>query len=78
MLFRSLGGDFEKVATYANGDPMAIVQGSVGLIGCHLESEQSWYLKKYMQPHWHDGEHHMMLLQYVADFLLEDTQLALF
>ena len=73
-----LGGDFEKVATYANGDPMAIVQGSIGLIGCHLESEQSWYLKKYMQPHWHYGEHHMMLLQFVANFLLEDTQLTLF
>ena len=69
---------FTTIARYANGDPMAIVQGSIGLIGCHLESEQSWYLKKYMQPHWHYGEHHMMLLQFVANFLLEDTQLTLF
>ena len=72
------GGDFEKIATYANGDPMAIVQGSIGLIGCHLESEQSWYQKKYMQAHWHHGEQHKMLLQFVADYLLEESQMALF
>lgn len=73
-----IGGDFEKMATYANGDPMAIVQGSIGLIGCHLESEQNWYLKKNMQPHWHHNEHHHLLLQFVVDFLLEDRQLPLF
>ena len=37
-----MGGEFDRVATYSNGDPMAIVQGPIGLIGCHLESEQSW------------------------------------
>ena len=30
---------FETIATYANGDPMAIIQNNLGLIGCHPESE---------------------------------------
>ena len=73
-----LGGQFDTVATYANGDPMAIIQGSVGLIGCHLESQANWYTKKYMQPQWHAGKHHNMLLQFVADYLLNSRQMHLF
>ena len=55
------GSDFETVATYANGLPMAIRQGRVGLIGCHPESEESWYAPKYLQKHWHGGRHHALL-----------------
>ena len=73
-----INGRFKTVATYANGDPMAIVQGNIGLIGCHLESEASWYLKKNMQAHWHAETHHHLLLRFVADYLLEKHQLALF
>lgn len=73
-----IGGDFEVIATYANGDPMAIVQGAVGLIGCHLESESNWYSKKYMKPYWHGNKHHQLLSAFVADFLLETRQLSLF
>jgi glutamine amidotransferase-like uncharacterized protein len=72
------GGSFQTVATYANGDPMAIVQGNVGLIGCHLESQQHWYTKKYMQPHWHQNQHHPVLWQFVANHLLNSSQLQLF
>ncbi|MFZ4691815.1 MAG: BPL-N domain-containing protein [Burkholderiaceae bacterium] len=73
-----IGGEFEQVASYSNGDPMAIVQGPIGLIGCHLESEQSWYQKKYMQPYWHNHTHHTLLLQFVVDYLLDERQMALF
>jgi len=73
-----IGGTFKTVATYANGDPMAIVQGRVALIGCHLESEANWYHKKTMQLHWHQGEHHALLLKFVDDFLNTDPQLELF
>jgi len=73
-----VGGEFEVVASYANGDPMAIVQGSIGLIGCHLESEFNWYTKKYMKPHWHGGEHHDLLNAFIADFLINERQLSLF
>lgn len=73
-----LHGNFDTIATYANGDPMAIVQGGIGLIGCHLESQAHWYSKKYMQPHWHQEQHHALLVQFVADFLLERRQMDLF
>jgi glutamine amidotransferase-like uncharacterized protein len=73
-----LGGQFETVASYANGDPMAIVQGSLGLIGCHLESQAHWYGKKIMQAHWHQSAHHPMLWQFAADYLLQRRQMPLF
>jgi len=59
-------GIAEVVARYVNGDPMAIIQGNVGLIGCHPESQQNWYDKKYLAKHWHNGEHHKLLLDFVA------------
>lgn len=73
-----LGGNFDTLATYANGDPMAIVQGPIGLIGCHLESQAHWYTRKFMQPHWHHNTHHGLLVRFVADFLLERRQMVLF
>ena len=54
-----VNGQFETVATYANGGPMATVQGSIGLDGCHLESQVNWHTKKYMQPQWHANTHHI-------------------
>jgi len=57
---------FETVATYANGDSMAIMQGKIGLIGCHPESEKFWYDSySWMRNHWHNGEHHTILLDFV-------------
>jgi glutamine amidotransferase-like uncharacterized protein len=56
---------FETVARYANNDPMAIIQNRVGLIGCHPESQLFWYDKKYLKPHWHQGQHHQLLLEFV-------------
>jgi hypothetical protein len=73
-----VGGAFHTLASYANGDPMAVVQGSVGLIGCHLESQQHWYSKKVLQPHWHQNTHHRLLWQFVANHLLQNHQMPLF
>jgi len=57
---------FETIATYANGDAMAIVQGNIGLIGCHPESEQFWYDSySWMKGKYHNGEHHTLLLDFV-------------
>lgn len=60
-------GKYETVATYADGLPMAIIQGNVGLIGCHPESEEFWYEEpyKYLNKYWHDGDHHQLLLEFV-------------
>jgi glutamine amidotransferase-like uncharacterized protein len=60
-----VGTGFETVATYANGDAMAIIQNNVGLIGCHPESEKSWYDKSYLKAHWHNKEHYPLLLEFV-------------
>lgn len=59
---------FETVATYANGDAMAIIQNRIGLIGCHPESEKFWYDDySWMRPHWHDRKHHQLLLEFVNE-----------
>ena len=58
---------FETVARYANGDPMAIIQNRVGIIGCHPESQKYWYEApyKYINQYWHHGRHHSLLLDFV-------------
>jgi putative intracellular protease/amidase len=59
-------GSKQVVATYADGDAMAIIQDRIGLIGCHPESEQFWYDSySWMRPHWHQGLHHQLLLDFV-------------
>jgi glutamine amidotransferase-like uncharacterized protein len=60
---------FMTVARYANGDPMAIIQGRIGLIGCHPEAALYWYEKPrhYLNKHWNDGRNHGLLLDFVND-----------
>ena len=60
-------GKYETVAKYDNGEPMAIIQGNIGLIGCHPESESFWYDEpyKYLRLFYHDGDHHKLLLEFV-------------
>jgi len=62
---------FQTIATYANGDAMAIIQNRVGLIGCHPESQQDWYEKprKYLSSKWHEGRHHKLLLGFVNELM---------
>ena len=56
---------FKTIATYANGDSMAIIQNNIGLIGCHPESEPFWYDSyTWMRGKWHLG-HHELLLDFV-------------
>ena len=70
----SLVGDetkFTTIATYINGDPMAIIQNRIGLIGCHPESLQYWYEKpwNYINSFWHDKRHHALLLEFVNELM---------
>ena len=60
---------FKTIARYANGDPMAIIQGRIGLIGCHPEAPLYWYEKpwQYINKHWNDGRHHTLLLDFVNE-----------
>jgi glutamine amidotransferase-like uncharacterized protein len=57
------------IATYSNGDPMAIIQNRIGIIGCHPESQEFWYKKSYLKPFWHHGEHHRLLLNFVDQLI---------
>ena len=62
---------FKTVATYANGDAMAIIQNRIGLIGCHPESQEYWYKepRKYINQYWHQGKHHSLLLEFVNQLM---------
>jgi hypothetical protein len=61
---------FDTIATYSNGDPMAIMQNRIGLIGCHLESEQFWYDGySWLKGHYHHGLQHTLLLDFVNQLM---------
>ena len=58
------------VAKYANDDPMAVIQGRIGLIGCHPESEQFWYDGySWLKGKYHNGAHHTLLLEFVNNLM---------
>jgi len=55
---------------YPNGDPMAVIQNNIGLIGCHPESSKHWYDEyTWMPKHWHNGLHHKLLLNFVKSLI---------
>lgn len=60
---------FKTIARYANGDPMAIIQDRIGIIGCHPESQEFWYKKDYLKPYWHHGYHHKLLLDFTNELI---------
>jgi hypothetical protein len=63
-------GKFKTIATYSNGDPMAIIQNRIGLIGCHPESERHWYESySWMKGNYHNGSHYDLLLDFVDSIL---------
>lgn len=59
----------EIIATYANGEPMALIQNNIGVIGCHPESEEHWYHNKSLKNSWHEFRHHQLLLDFVDRML---------
>jgi hypothetical protein len=68
-----VGGDmspYETIATYSNGDNMAIIQNRIGLIGCHPESEQFWYDSySWLRGRYHRGINHTLLLDFVNELM---------
>jgi glutamine amidotransferase-like uncharacterized protein len=63
--FLSNRSNYHNLAQYQNGDPAAIIQNNIGLIGPHPESDIYWYDKKVLAPHWHNYHHHKLLLDFV-------------
>jgi hypothetical protein len=55
---------FKTIATYANGDAMAIIQNNIGLIGCHPESDLFWY-DSYSWMRGKYSSKHDLLLEFV-------------
>lgn len=60
---------FKTIAKYANGDPMAIIQGRIGLIGCHPEAPEYWFQKpwQYINKYYAGDRHHKLLLNFVNE-----------
>jgi glutamine amidotransferase-like uncharacterized protein len=60
---------FKTIARYANGDPMAIIQGRIGLIGCHPEAAEYWFKEpwQYIYKYYNGGRHHELLLNFVNE-----------
>jgi glutamine amidotransferase-like uncharacterized protein len=55
---------YDRIATYSNGDSMAIIQKNIGLIGCHPEAEPFWYDSyNYMRGKY--ASKHELLLDFV-------------
>jgi hypothetical protein len=46
------------------------MQGQLGLIGCHPESEPHWYDSySWLKGKYHNGAHHELLLDFVNDLI---------
>jgi glutamine amidotransferase-like uncharacterized protein len=61
---------FKTIARYPNGDPMAIIQNNIGVIGCHPESTPNWYTyHSWMKNHYHGGVQHKLLLEFVNELM---------
>jgi glutamine amidotransferase-like uncharacterized protein len=61
--------NFRTIAHYTNGDAAAIIQGKIGVIGPHPESDNYWYNKPYLAPYWHEYRHHQLLLDFANELL---------
>ena len=61
--------NFRTIASYTNGDPAAIIQGHVGVIGPHPESDIFWYDRAYLKSYWHEYQHHQLLLDFTNELL---------
>jgi hypothetical protein len=59
---------FNTIATYANGDAMAVIQNNIGLIGCHPEADQFWY-DSYTWLRGKYASKHSLLLEFVDQLM---------
>ena len=63
-----LGDDMDVIATYANGDAMAAIQGNVGVIGCHPEALSWWYTEGEILDYY-DPRHAQLMSSFVKQLV---------
>ena len=54
-------GQYDTIATYSNGDAMAIIQNNIGVIGCHPEAEPFWYDRYSWMKGKYSNKHNLLL-----------------
>lgn len=64
-----LGDYMQVVARYQNGDAMAVIQGNVGIIGCHPEALSWWYSEGEMPDYY--SPRHALLMRDFAKHLVK-------
>jgi hypothetical protein len=64
-----VGDHMDVVATYANGNAMAVIQGNVGLIGCHPEAQEWWYALDGMSKLYYNNTHKKLMANFVKDLV---------
>lgn len=60
-----LGENLDVVATYYNGDAMAAIQGNVGMIGCHPESQEWWFTLDSIPESYYNSNHSKLMSDFV-------------
>lgn len=63
----------EVYARYRNGDPMAVIQGNVGMIGCHPEALDWWYEEANMKSYF-DPVHAQLMSNFLQDLVNDDYE----
>jgi glutamine amidotransferase-like uncharacterized protein len=66
-----IGTDMHTVATYQNGDAMAVIQDNVGLFGCHPEALAWWYDEGGMDESWYTPAHARTMREFVHKLLAQ-------
>ena len=61
------GENMDVVATYANGYAMAVIQGNVGLIGCHPEAKDWWYELDGMSKSYYNVKHKKLFINFLQN-----------
>ena len=54
-------GNYDVYASYKNGEPMAIIQDNIGIIGCHPEATKHWYDSYSWMKNKFVSKHHLLL-----------------
>ena len=63
-------GDFLLYDGTETGWAWTVIQGNVGVVGCHPESQAHWYASySWMQGLYHNGHHHKLLLDFVDELM---------